>query len=65
LSETIGKDFDVDNGSIQALENVAEKAAKMWLEFEAQPYRILIVMPLSNVKSQPSDKVGKAREGFL
>lgn len=65
MSEAIGKVSDVDNNTVRALEDVAKKAAKIWLEFGAQRCRILVVIPLSNLKLPPSDKIRKVREGFL
>jgi len=55
----------VDNDTLQALEDLARKAAKMWLVFGTQRCRILVDMSRSNFKLSTSDRVKKVREGFL
>jgi hypothetical protein len=65
LSETIGKVYDVDNNTAQALEDVARKAAKMWLGFGTQRCRILVDMSRSNLKSPSSDRIRKVRGSSL
>jgi len=65
FSETIGKISDMDNDTVQALEDVARKAAKMWLEFNTQRCRILVDMSHSSLKLSSSDKIRRVRENLL
>jgi hypothetical protein len=64
LSDTLGRVSNLDESTLQALEDVTEKAAKMGIEMGTQRCRILVVMPGSSLKSQ-SDRVRKAQEDFL
>jgi len=51
----------VDNTTIKTLEDVAKKAAKMWLEFGTQRCRLLVVISRSNLELPPSERIRKAR----
>lgn len=64
LSDALAKVSDLDNGTLQSLEDIPKKAAKMWIEMGTQRCRILVVMHGSNLTSQ-SDRVRKAREDVL
>jgi hypothetical protein len=55
----------VDNDTVQALEDLARKAAKMWLVFGTQRCRILVDMSHSNFQLSSSDRIKKVRESFL
>jgi hypothetical protein len=65
LSETIGKVSDVDKDTVRTLEDLARKAAKMWLEFNTQRCRILVDMSGSSLKLPSSDRIRKLRESSL
>lgn len=56
---------DLDNDTVQALEDVSRKAAKIWIEFNTQRCRILVDMSCSSLKLTSSDKLRKVRESSL
>lgn len=64
ISDALAKVSDLDNGTLQSLEDIPKKAAKMWIEMGTQRCRILIAMQGSNLTSQ-SDRVKKAHEDVL
>ena len=64
LMATLGEIANLDQNTLQTLENVITKAVVMWLEFSTQRCRILVSMPGSSLNSQ-SVKVKKAREDLL
>lgn len=64
LMATLEEIANLDQSTLQALENLTTKAVNMWLEFSTQRCRILVSMPGSNFSSY-SDKARKAREDSL
>jgi len=62
LSETLEKVSLLDQEARQALKQIPKKAADLWVKIAKQRCRIVVVLPGSNLKSQP-ERVRKAREG--
>lgn len=61
LSGALAEVSELENGTIQSLEDICKKAARMWVAMGTQRCRILVVMQGSNITSQ-SDRVKKALE---
>lgn len=64
LKLTLGEISDLDDGSVQAVERIVKKAAKMWLDFGMQRCRVLVVVEGSNLAST-EEKIQRAQEDVL
>jgi hypothetical protein len=64
LTSMLGEVADLDNDGVQDIDNLATKAADMWLEIGIQPFRVLVVLKGSNLKSA-KERIQRAREGTL
>jgi len=64
LTSTLGEFSNLDKSSVQAVESIIKKAAKMWLEFGMQRCRILVVVQGSNLKSA-EERIQRARGDTL
>jgi hypothetical protein len=64
FTSMLGEVATLDKSSVQEMERITTKAAKMWLDFGMQRCRVLVVLQGSNLKSAV-ERVQRAQEDTL